>query len=57
MIVCSCNAIREKELRQMARDGGREPEQAYAMLGCRPRCGQCLPFAAEILDEEARQAA
>lgn len=49
MIVCVCNAIRESEVRDAAREGIRVPGQAYARLGYRVRCGQCVPFAREIL--------
>lgn len=61
MIVCSCNAIREQELRLAARqgydgaarDGGGEVEAVYARLGCEVNCGQCIPFAQEIIEEES----
>ena len=49
MIVCLCNALRETQVRDVARDGVRCALEAYQRLGCRPRCGQCLPFAREIL--------
>jgi bacterioferritin-associated ferredoxin len=52
MIVCVCNAITEKELREAARDGAGTPEKAYACLGCEPQCGCCLDYAQEIIDEE-----
>ena len=52
MIVCICNAIRECELREAARRGFAEPLSAYASLGKRPRCGQCIPFARKIIAEE-----
>ena len=32
MIVCVCNAITEKEVREAARKGARTPEAAYATL-------------------------
>jgi len=51
VVVCSCNAIRETQLREAARDGVACPIRAYAALGRRPRCGQCLPFARELLAE------
>ncbi|MBS3929214.1 MAG: (2Fe-2S)-binding protein [Sphingomonadales bacterium] len=53
MIVCSCNAIREQELRLAARQGGGEVEAVYARLGCEVNCGQCVPFALEIIEEES----
>ena len=56
MIVCMCNAIREKDVRAAARSGASCPLAAYASLGRRPRCGRCLPFAHQIIAEEARAA-
>ena len=52
MIVCSCNVIREDEIRAAARKGSRTPEAAYSTLGCEPVCGCCLDYAQELIDEE-----
>ena len=54
MLVCICNAIREKDVRSVAREGVHCPKAAYAKLGHRPRCGQCIPFAREVIQTEAR---
>jgi len=53
MIVCSCNAIRERDLRLAAREGRGDVEAVYARLGCEVNCGQCLPFATEIVEQES----
>ena len=53
MIVCVCNAIRERELKEVARDEAGSLCSLYERLGCRPKCGQCLPFAREILNRAA----
>jgi bacterioferritin-associated ferredoxin len=53
MIVCLCNAITEKEVREATRNGARSPEAAYATFDCEPQCGCCLDYAQEIIDEEA----
>ena len=53
MIVCVCNAIREKDVRAAARDGAACPVSAYARFGRKPRCGQCLPFARQLISEAA----
>ena len=53
MIVCSCNALRVAQVREIARGGVRCEKQAYRDLGCRPQCGQCLPFARQIVADEA----
>jgi len=52
MIVCNCNAIREREVREAARQGHCDPLSAYRSLGRRPRCGQCIPFAREVIAAE-----
>ena len=52
MIVCVCNALREADVRSAARQGASCPTSAYAMLGRRPRCGQCFPFARDIISAE-----
>jgi bacterioferritin-associated ferredoxin len=52
MIVCVCNAIRESEVRRAARDGAGCPTTAYRACGRRPRCGQCFPFARELIAAE-----
>lgn len=57
MIVCSCNLIRDREIRDIARQGVTDIEQIYATLGHRPNCFQCHGFALEIVEEEHRQAA
>ncbi|MEQ9663006.1 MAG: (2Fe-2S)-binding protein [Parasphingopyxis sp.] len=56
MVVCICNAIREKDLRAAARKGAQTPSMAYAQMGCRARCGQCVSFAREIIKTEAATA-
>ena len=50
MIVCVCNALRENQVREAARAARSDcPVTAYARLGCKPKCGQCLPFAREVV--------
>jgi len=57
MIICVCNAIREDELRAVARDGATEPLAAYNALGCEPLCGCCLDCAQDVIDEERKRPA
>ncbi|APW71779.1 MULTISPECIES: (2Fe-2S)-binding protein [Sphingopyxis] len=57
MVVCVCNAIRERELRDVARSGElRSAKAAYAQLGRKPKCGQCLSFARNIISDAAATA-
>ena len=55
MYACICNAIRETDLRQMARCTRGDAETVYAALGKKPNCGQCLEDA-ELLIAEEREA-
>ena len=52
MYVCICNAIRESDLRAMARSNGGCAPSVYAALGCEPQCRQCLDEAEDVLAEE-----
>ena len=52
MIVCSCNRITEREVREAARSGAPSAETAYALLGFEAQCGCCLDYAQELVDEE-----
>ena len=52
MIVCSCNVIRAAEIRQAAREGAEDFEQAYAALGCRVQCGGCEDHAEALITAE-----
>lgn len=52
MVVCICNAIRERDIRDAVREGARTPSSAYAKIGRRARCGQCVLFAREIIRSE-----
>ena len=49
MVVCVCNALREADVRDAARAGSRHPKCAYRRLGAEVQCGQCIPFAREII--------
>lgn len=57
MIVCICNALRERDVRSKARETCGGPGRVYASLGCKPQCCQCLPFADRIIREERARAA
>lgn len=58
MIVCSCNVLSDKELREAAsrlRDapegGVVTPGAVFRALGCRPRCGGCFNAVVPIIHE------
>lgn len=56
MIVCSCNVISDRALRDAACDLVREPScgrltpgAVFRRVGCRPRCGGCFPLVNDIV--------
>jgi bacterioferritin-associated ferredoxin len=55
MYVCICNAVRECELRQVARACPGGADKIYAALGVEPQCGQCLDEAEELIAAERRR--
>lgn len=50
MILCVCNALREADVRDAVREGATCPMSAYARLGRKPKCGQCVPAARTLID-------
>jgi len=52
MIVCSCNILRERDIRAAARRGCPDAETAYRSLGCQFQCFNCEDRAEEIVEEE-----
>lgn len=52
MIVCSCNEIRETEVRSAARCGCPCPDSAFRSLGCEFQCGSCRDHVEELVAEE-----
>lgn len=51
MIVCSCNVIRDCDIRAAAARGCADAESAYAAMGCEFECGGCQDLAEEIVAE------
>ncbi len=51
MIVCVCNALRERQVRDAARQTGRPcAVTVYGQLGCKVKCGQCLSYARQVMN-------
>ena len=51
MIVCSCNVIRDCDIRAAAMRGCADAESAYRSMGCEFECGGCQHLADEIVRE------
>jgi bacterioferritin-associated ferredoxin len=54
MIVCSCNAFSDGDVRSCLKPGPgcpHTPAQVYACLGCSPDCGRCARTIRSIMDQ------
>ena len=51
MIVCSCNVIRDSDIRAAVQRGCTSAEGAYRAMGCEFQCGGCREFAEEIVEK------
>lgn len=49
MIICSCNVIRDCDIRAAASRGCEDAEAAYASMGCEFECGGCRDMADQIV--------
>jgi bacterioferritin-associated ferredoxin len=56
MIICSCNVISDEQIVRVvaaAQNGPPPISQIYAGLGCRARCGRCVPTVKKLRDERS----
>jgi len=51
MIVCSCNVIRDCDIRAAVQRGCKDADSAYRSMGCEFQCGGCRDLADEIIEE------
>ncbi len=51
MIVCSCHAITDREIRRLARAGARSVREVAESCGASSSCGGCRASVVAILDE------
>ena len=54
MIICSCNVIRDCDIRAATARGCTDAESAYASMGCEFECGGCRDLADEIVENMLR---
>ncbi|HMR32269.1 MAG TPA: (2Fe-2S)-binding protein [Geminicoccaceae bacterium] len=52
MILCVCNGLSERDIRDAAATcRGASVGCVYRCLGCRVRCGKCVPYVADVARE------
>lgn len=62
MIICSCNVLNDRQLRQAAEEMRQDPDgkvptpgAVFRKLGCRPRCGNCFPNVIGVIHEHQEE--
>jgi bacterioferritin-associated ferredoxin len=62
MIICSCNVLSDKQLREAADEMRADPNgkvptpgAVFRHLDCRPRCGSCFPSVIDIIHEKSSE--
>ena len=55
MFVCICNGHRDSDIREAASTGLTCARQIYRHLGKPARCGRCLDFASQLVEEVHRE--
>lgn len=55
MIVCICNNINEKQVKEHVRHGHVDPYGIQYACGGEPNCGKCIPFMNQLILEEQRE--
>ncbi len=51
MIICVCNRISDRDIRDAAQAGATCCAQVFGGQGVKPQCGSCVEAMGEILDE------
>ncbi|MEM9263004.1 MAG: (2Fe-2S)-binding protein [Pseudomonadota bacterium] len=50
MYVCICNAIRDRDFHEAAKDA-ETVSQVFKKCGARPKCGKCVSDVADIVED------
>lgn len=55
MLVCICNRISDRDIRSAIHEGASGLSDVKAGLGVGSCCGQCIPFAEDLVNETVSQ--
>lgn len=56
MIICVCNAVSEKQIREAIRGGASSIGDLRAATGCGTNCGSCVETAVSLIDQHLEEA-
>lgn len=51
MFICICNQLKEREVAAVVENGVSTLGDMFKALGCAPRCGMCVPYLQECMED------
>lgn len=56
MLVCVCNGVSDRDIESALQDGASSYKEVRSALGIGSCCGQCKPYAKEMVGEKIAEA-
>lgn len=55
MLICLCNALSDRDVNCASEQANGSVSAVFKNLGCRPNCGQCVPYIRDHITADIRQ--
>ena len=55
MYICLCNNLNSKKVIEALQKGVSNSKNIYSYYNCKPKCGKCIEFLNEIIEENSKQ--
>ena len=55
MYICLCNNLTSKKVNEALQKGISTSKNIYSYYNCKPKCGKCIDFLNEIIEENSKQ--
>ena len=55
MYICLCNNLTSKKVNEALQKGISTSKNIYSYYKCKPKCGKCIDFLNEIIEENSKQ--
>ena len=54
MYICLCNNLTSKKVSEALQKGVSNSKNIYSYYNCKPKCGKCIEFLNEIIEENSK---
>ncbi len=55
MYICLCNNLTSKKVSEAIQKGISKSKNIYSFYNCKPKCGKCIEFMNDILEENTKK--